>query len=216
MFRTATQKLSAFGLTLSAAIFVLSGSASAHVTVKPAEVVTAGFQTFTVSVPNEKDIATTSVELKIPDGMKYVQPTQKAGWQIDFEKDGNGLDATVKSITWSGNVVSAGFRDDFTFSGQVPEEATQLQWKAYQTYADGTVVSWDKASTGDDHESEDENSGPFSVTQVVANATADISTEEVNQVAADASSTATFALYVAIAGVLVGLAGVYFGTRKKS
>ncbi len=209
------QKLSVFGVLLGVATLAFGASASAHVVVKPAEVVTAGFQTFTIGVPNEKDISTTSVKLVIPAGLKYVQPTQKAGWQIDVEKDGTGEDATVKSITWSGNEVKAGFRDEFTFSGQVPEQATELQWKAYQTYSDGTIVSWDKASSGDDHESEDENSGPFSVTKVVADTTTDASIMKADQAAADAKSAANTALYVGIAGVIVGLAGVYLATRKK-
>lgn len=215
MLKQLSQKLSVFGVLLGVATLAFSASASAHVVVKPAEVVTAGFQTFTVGVPNEKDISTTSVKLVIPAGLKYVQPTQKAGWQIDVEKEGTGEDATVKSITWSGNEVKAGFRDDFTFSGQVPEKATELQWKAYQTYSDGTVVSWDKASSGDDHESEDENSGPFSVTKVVTDTATDASIKKADQAAADAKSAANTALYVGIAGVVVGLAGVYFGTRKK-
>lgn len=215
MLKRLSQKLSVFGVLLGVATLAFSASASAHVVVKPAEAVTAGFQTFTIGVPNEKDTSTTSVKLVIPAGLKYVQSTQKAGWQIDVEKDGTGEDATVKSITWSGNEVKAGFRDDFTFSGQVPEKATELQWKAYQTYSDGTVVSWDKASSGDNHESEDENSGPFSVTKVVADTATDASIKKADQAAADAKSAANTALYVGIAGVIVGLAGVYFGTRKK-
>lgn len=215
MFKRLSQKLSVFGALIGVATLLFSASASAHVVVKPAEVVTAGFQTFTIGVPNEKDIPTTSVKLVIPAGLKYVQPTQKAGWQIDVEKDGTGEDATVKSITWSGNEVKAGFRDEFTFSGQVPEQATELQWKAYQTYSDGTIVSWDKASSGDDHESEDENSGPFSVTKVVTDTATDASIKKADQAAADAKSAANTALYVGIAGVIVGLAGVFLATRKK-
>jgi len=214
MLKRLNQKLSVFGVLLSIATLAFSASASAHVAVKPAEVVTAGFQTFTIGVPNEKDISTTSVKLVIPAGLKHVQATQKAGWQIDVEKDGTGEDATVTSITWSGNEVKAGFRDDFTFSGQVPEKATELQWKAYQTYSDGTVVSWDKASEGG-HDEEGGNSGPFSVTKVVADTATDTSIKKADQAAADAKSAANTALYVGIAGVVAGLAGVYFGTRKK-
>jgi len=215
MKKAAVSRLLVIGVFVSIVSLAVSVPASAHVVVKPAEVVTAGFQTFTIGVPNEKDIATTSIKLTIPEGLKYVQPTQKEGWQIDIESEGNGLDATVKSITWSGNEVKAGFRDDFTFSGQVPEKTTDLQWKAYQTYSDGTVVSWDKASSGDDHESEDENSGPFSVTKVVPQTANDASLATVDKAAADAKSAASTALYVGIAGVVVGLFGVFLGTRKR-
>lgn len=204
-------------ITMSVGVLALSfgGVASAHVVVKPAEVLTAGFQTFTIGVPNEKDIPTTSIKLMIPDGLKHVSPTQKAGWQIDVEKEGTGEDAAVKSITWSGSAVEAGFRDDFTFSGQVPEKVTDLQWKAYQTYADGTLVSWDKASTGGGDE-EGGNSGPFSVTKVVSETAEDAAVKKADQAATDAKTVASNSLYVGAAGVAVGLVGVFLSTRKKT
>lgn len=214
MIKKLSQKLSVLGIVIGVTVLAFSSSASAHVVVKPAEAVTAGFQTFTIGVPNEKGVATTKIKLIIPSGLKYVQPTQKSGWKIDIEKEGKGEDAIVKSITWSGNKVNPGFRDDFTFSGQVPQEATELQWKAYQTYADGTLVSWDKVSQGD-HDDEDSNSGPLSVTKVVVNTAADTSIKNIDQAAADAKNSADTALYVAVAGVAVGFAGVYFGTRKR-
>jgi uncharacterized protein YcnI len=204
------QKLSVFGLLGGIVALVFGASVSAHVVVKPAEAVAAGFQIFTIGVPNEKDIPTTSIKLVIPDGIKYVLPTQKEGWQIDIEKEDAGPDAPVRSITWSGNEIKAGFRDEFTFSGQVSEKATELQWRAYQTYSDGTLVSWDN----DGRESEDENSGPFSVTKVVADTATDGSIRKADEVAADAKNSANMALYAGIAGVVVGLAGVYLGTRK--
>lgn len=201
-----------WGLALT---LLIATPVSAHVVVKPAEVPTAAFQTFTIGVPNEKDIPTTSVKLVMPAGLKYVQPTQKAGWQINVEKEGEGEDATVKSVTWSGNEVKPGFRDDFTFSGQVPDKATELQWKAYQTYSDGTIVSWDKASSADGHEAESETSGPFSVTKVVTDTATDISIKNSEQTANDAKSAANTALYLAMAAVVIGLIGVFLGIRKK-
>ncbi len=193
----------------------LSVTASAHVTVKPAEVVTAGFRTFTISVPNEKEISTTTVKLVVPDELKYVQPTQKVGWSIAIDAEGSGENAEVKSITWSGNEVKAGFRDEFTFSGQVPGTATELQWKAYQTYSDGTVVAWDKASSGEGHDTEDKNSGPFSVTKVVKETTDEAASINTENASNDAKRTANTALYVSVAGVVVALVGVYLGSRKK-
>ncbi len=141
------------------------GVASAHVVVKPAEVGVGAYQTFTTSVPNEKDIPVTAMKLTIPAGLKSVTPTVKPGWTIDEVKDGSGEDAVVKEITWSGGTIPAGQRDDFTFSAQAPAKPTSVQWKAYQTYEDGTVVSWDQAPTKSDDDSGDK--GPYSVTKVV-------------------------------------------------
>ena len=213
--KSAVNKVLVAGVFASVLTVAIGATASAHVTVKPAEVLTAGFQTFTVSVPNENDISTTRVKVNMPEGLKYVQPTQKSGWDIDIESEGEGESATIKSITWKGSEVKKGFRDEFTFSAQVPEKDTELHWKAYQTYSDGTVVSWDKESSGEGHDSEDENSGPFSVTKVVAETADDASAKKSEQAAADAKNTANTALYVGVAGIVVGLIGVFLASRKK-
>ena len=191
----------------------MSSSAYAHVTVKPAEVVTAGYQTFTVNVPNEKEIPTVSVKVVIPEAVAHITPTQKAGWNIAIDSEGQGEEARVTSITWDGGAISSGLRDEFTFSAQVPEKATSLEWKAYQTYSDGTVVSWDQKSEGGHGESE--NAGPLSVTEVLDESAQDAGLQAAEKAAADARSLAVTALYVAVAGVAMGLIGVYVGTRKK-
>ena len=194
----------------------LSSTAMAHVTVKPSEALTASYQTFLVSVPNEKSIPTTSIKVVIPSGVQSVTPTQKAGWQVTTDKTGTGEDATVTAITWSGGTINQGTRDEFSFSAKLPDQATELQWKAYQTYSDGTVVSWDKAGSDDrSHDSEDENSGPLSVTNVVTETGATATVNAANQAATDAKKTANWALYTGIAGVAIGLIAVFLATRKK-
>jgi len=215
MNRTAIQRNVSFvGILLGLVTLVFSATASAHVTVKPAEVVTAGFQTFTVNVPNEKTIPTTSVKVAIPSNVAHVSPTQKQGWEVTTEKEGTGENATVKSITWSGGAIGEGLRDEFSFSAQVPEKPTELRWKAYQTYEDGTVVSWDKASEGG-HGEAGGNSGPFSVTHVVSETVDTAAIKKADQAAADARTAANRSLYIAIAALVLGLVGVGLATRKK-
>jgi len=199
---------------VSALALVFSSTAFAHVTIKPGEVLTAGFQTFTVSVPNEKEISTVSVKVLIPSDVNYVTPTQKSGWEIIKETEGTGDEAVVKSITWQGGTITDGLRDEFTFSAQAPNKNTELQWKAYQTYADGTVVSWDKAEDGG-HGEGDSNSGPFSVTKVISDASEGLASTAADKAAADANKNANTALYVAIAGLFLGFIGIFLATRKK-
>lgn len=194
----------------------LSGMASAHVTVKPAEVATSSYQIFTVSVPNEKSVSTTGVKLLIPDSIKTVTPTQKAGWQIEIEKESSG-DDVVKSVAWSGGEISDGTRDDFTFSARVPSEATELEWKAYQTYSDGTVVAWDQVNSdshGHDSASGNPNQGPLSVTKVVNETDQATSAQKAEQAATNAKNAADRATYIAIAGAAVGLLAVFLATRR--
>jgi uncharacterized protein YcnI len=202
------------GVLAAVGSFLVFGQAvSAHVTVKPAEVPTSGFQVFTVSVPNEKALATTSVKLVVPDGLKHVFPTQKPGWNIAVERAGNTADGEVQAITWSGSI-GVGLRDEFSFSAQAPANQTTLQWKAYQTYSDGVVVAWDKDDTGDEHGTT-QNSGPFSVTTVAAVPAAQKAMEDAQDEAASASARATRATAAAAMAVALALGSLYFGTKAR-
>lgn len=197
------------GSIIALAVALLPQMAFAHVVVKPNEVKPGAFQNFTVSVPNEKDTPTTALKLEIPAGLKHVTPTVKQGWQINVEKEGDGEEATVKAISWSGGLVPAGLRDDFTFSAQVPSESTTLKWKAYQTYTSGTV-SWNLEENEQpktaDGKPDFSTSGPLSKTKVAAEATTPISSAE---------QTANRALYIGVAGALISLVALFLATRKK-
>jgi len=213
-------------MALAGVVVLVSGSvASAHVVVRPNEVTTASFQTFTVGVPNERDTPTLKVKLLIPDGLDHVSPTQKTGWLITLDKTGEGEAAKVTAITWAAPMgiiddtfgweagISVGMRDDFTFSAKTPASATELQWKAYQTYADGTVVSWDQAESSDGHG--DGTTGPFSVTKVVETTAQDEALANAQQAATDAKTAADWALYSGVAGIILGLTALFFATRKR-
>lgn len=187
------------GLVITFTSVIISTSALAHVTVKPTEAAPASYQTFTVSVPNEKAQPTTRLKLLIPSGVDNITPTQKPGWTIDTEKNTND---TVTSITWSGNNIDEGLRDDFTFSAKLPVTPGAIEWKAYQTYADGTVVAWDQPESNEGHSEKDK--GPFSVTAVKE----PMNTVRENDQASDTS------FYIAVAALLIALASVFFSTRK--
>ncbi len=205
------KRVLSLGLAVGICSVLLSGSASAHVVVKPVEVPTASFQTFTASTPNEKDVPVTQLKVVMPKGLKHVLPTIKAGWQIDVEKEGESEAAEVKSITWKGNTIPAGFRDDFTFSAQVPADAGKLEWKAYQSYEGGIVVAWDLAQDKQPKKADGtpdfSKSGPFSVTTLTA--------KEAAAKTAD-SGTSEWAMPFAAVGIVLGLAAIFLATRKKA
>ena len=140
---------------------VFSSSVSAHVTVKPSEVSVGAWQTFTVSVPVEKDNPTVAVRVVIPQGLESITPNVKPGWKISVKKEAD----KATEILWTGGVIPAGQRDVFDFSAHVPGSEGDLTWNAYQTYQDGSVVSWDKSAQ--DGETEGENTGPASHTRVI-------------------------------------------------
>ncbi len=166
---------------LTIAILTSAVPAFAHVAVKPNQVGVGSFQTFTVGVPNERDNPTIGLRLVLPEGIEHVSPNVKNGWNIEIVHDEKNMitdehnedhDAPVKEIIWTGGSIPAGQRDDFVFSAKVPGEETTLSWKAYQTYSDGTVISWEVEKEEDQPKDKDGNpdfskSGPASQTKVV-------------------------------------------------
>ena len=112
-------------LTFTAfAFFIFVPLAFAHVVVKPAEIPIGAFQTFMVGVPNEAETPVTELRLVIPEGVNHVTPNVKQGWDIEVKKTGEGDHAKVSEIIWSGGAIPTGQRDEFNFSGQVPETET--------------------------------------------------------------------------------------------
>lgn len=153
-------------LTSAAGIFLLSATAAfAHVIVYPNHVGVAATQEFSMAVPTEKDNSTVAIKLLIPDGLQMVVPNAKAGWTIAVKKNGTGDTAPVTEIDWTGGSIPVGQRDDFLFQAQVPAKETTLQWKAYQTYQDGSVVAWDHAPSKDP--TDDSAPPPYSTTKIV-------------------------------------------------
>lgn len=151
------------------------GTTYAHVVVKPAEVGVGAFQTFSMGVPNEKDNPTVALTLTIPGGLNYVSPNVKPGWDIEIKKNGEGENAKVTEITWTGGAIPAAQRDDFVFSAQAPTEETTLKWKATQTYEDGETVSWTHEPSKDHAENAPP---PYSTTKVINDLKKDSETEQ--------------------------------------
>lgn len=87
----------------------------------------------TVRVPNESDVATTRIEVQLPDVLAASAYQPVPGWDIS-------IDGAVMTI--SGGEIEPGQFQEFSFSGQNPERDTELSFPAVQTYADGEQVRW--------------------------------------------------------------------------
>jgi uncharacterized protein YcnI len=209
MMTTIGRKIFATIAVTGVLIGVGGGVASAHVVVKPAEVETATFQTFTTSVPSELKSPTVKVRVVVPGGVKHVTPTVKPGWTISEVKDGEGENAIVKEITWSGGEIPSGQRDEFSFSAQVPAAATTLQWKAYQTYGDGTEVAWDKAPAASKG-SDDEGVKPYSETKVVDNLS---NTGAATTAAAKTDDKSSIAMPLSILAIVLSVLALNRGSK---
>ncbi len=167
-------------VVLSSSLWLSTAPVFAHAVVKPSQAGIGSFTDFSLGVPSEKDVATTSVKLMIPEGLNFVSPIVKPGWKIEvksapdpskLDDDGNPA-KVVSEIGWTGGSIPAGQKDFFMFSAQVPAKETELVWRVIQTYADGSTVTWNlgpndpqpKDSVG---KSDFSKSGPYSKTIVV-------------------------------------------------
>ncbi|MEY8754264.1 YcnI family protein [Peribacillus frigoritolerans] len=124
-----------------AALFIFSGSAYAHVTVKPSSSAPEAWETYTIKVPVEKETATTKVTLKVPEGVTFESYQPVPGWKVTTEGDNDGH---VKTVTWAATDkgIAAGQFQQFSFVAQNPKEETKVAWDAFQYYEDGEIVEW--------------------------------------------------------------------------
>jgi uncharacterized protein YcnI len=139
---------------------------SAHVAVEPKSIGVGTFTTFVVSIPNEKETPTIGVRIVLPEGLKEVSAFAKAGWKVTTKKIGDGETAKVTELSWVDGSIEKDLRDEFKFSAQVPPNPTALAWKTYQTYQDGSVVSWDQAPKDGSNDANGD-AGPYAISQVV-------------------------------------------------
>jgi uncharacterized protein YcnI len=144
-------------------LFLFSTVASAHVTVAPKTSTTGAWETYTVKVPTEKNVPTTKITLKIPNGVEVESYQPVPGWKYSAEKDANGK---VKSFTFeaTGEGILPGQFQQFTFVAKNPDKAAKIAWDAYQYYKDGSIVEW----TGDESAQT-----PHSITDIVSGTVTD-------------------------------------------
>jgi len=192
------------GLAAMFSVLALPGIAFAHVVVTPNTVGVAAFQTFTVSVPTEKDLPTVALKLELPAGLQHVSPTVKPGWQVNLKKTGSGDNVSVTEIDWTGGSIPADFRDEFSFSAQAPAKPETLKWKAYQTYQDGSIVAWDETPG-------QSSDNPYSTTKVVN----DLSTGPAGSTSETAAAGSSLAGAYVLSGVALALAIAALMRKKK-
>lgn len=124
---------------IAATVFCLMASLvvlDAHVMVTPRESTAGAEQIYTVRVHTDGTVSTTSIELEIPEGIHVMQVASGDGFTFDVKKDGN----RIVSITWTREIKPKEFAL-FTFTAHNPQPGA-IQWKAHQTFADGSMRHW--------------------------------------------------------------------------
>ncbi|MEZ0092814.1 YcnI family protein [Streptacidiphilus sp. EB129] len=228
-------RIGATAALATAGVLLVAGPASAHVTVQPSTAAKgASDQTFSFRVPNEKDTAsTTEVQVYFPADhpIPSVLADSTPGWKADItttklktpiQTDDGAITDAVSAITWTGGSIAPGHYQDFTVDfGQLPSDADELDFKALQTYSDGTVVRW--IQTAQAGQPEPANPAPVLRLTAAANGAGSDGTPAKGGATGAAAAPVTAsgstassgddstARVLGAAGLVVGLLGVGFG-----
>jgi uncharacterized protein YcnI len=125
-------------ITVLAMTFLLSGAlAQAHVTVWPRESQPGTGERYTVRVPTEGQVATTSVELDIPPDVTVTGILVGSGYTYETRREGN----RIMAITWKQEIKPAEVAE-YVFFARNPKSGREIAWKARQHFADGTSADW--------------------------------------------------------------------------
>ena len=195
-------------------LFFFSSSAEAHVTVMPKTSTTGAWETYTLKVPVEKDMATTKVTIKVPQGVEVMSYQPVPGWTYTTEKDASGK---IKTFTFeaTGEGILPGQFQQFVYVAKNPVQATKAAWDAFQYYKDGTVVEW----TGDE-----ESDAPHSLTDIVTSSTTvqteknqTQNTEKTKTEVAEKSTETAMSLPLILSGLatVLALIALFLAIRKK-
>jgi uncharacterized protein YcnI len=109
----------------------------AHVTLRPTESQPGGEERYTVRVPTEGEVTTTSVMLEIPDGVTVIEVAPVEGGSAEAER----RDGRIVSITWKKSIPPKETAE-FVFRARNPSNGTSISWKAHQHFADGSMIPW--------------------------------------------------------------------------
>ena len=218
-------------LITSTALLAGINLAQAHAVVSPSQAGVAAFTNFSLSVPSELPMTTIAVKLLIPDGLNFITPNVKPGWKISTKTapaqgtapDGDPETSRITEIDWTGGQIPADLKDTFEFSAQVPTQPTTLAWKVYQTYQDGSVVSWDQdpdkpQAAGASGQSDFSKTGPYSRTMVINdlgnNGTTNSASANTSAAAKSAASNSTID-YIALALSVLAAILAFLALAKK-
>ena len=151
--RAVLRRFGMVGLVICAVV-VVGGPAWAHVSITPDSAPKGSFTVLSFNVPNEEATAkTTEVAIVFPTDHPIGDASVEAipGWTVKVDKkqldkpiqtDEGEVTEAVSQVTWSGGTIEPERFQQFTVEVGLPDDADSLEFKALQTYDDGTVVRW--------------------------------------------------------------------------
>jgi uncharacterized protein YcnI len=142
MTRTIGSSFAIPGLILMS-LTVLAPPVLAHVSITPRASTHGATEKYTVRIPTEGKVATTSAELEVPEGVIVETLQAPAGFKYDVVRK----DDRIVAITWQADVKPGEFIE-VAFVARNPRQGKEIVWTLRQRFADGTVTDWTKSPQG--------------------------------------------------------------------
>ena len=130
-------RIAAHGLLVAGMALLTMSAADAHVTVWPKTSTFGSYEKYTVRVPTEGKVATTSVEVELPASATFIAVGAPVGHTYELKKSGD----RVSSVVWSMRIGPGEFAE-FAFVARNPQQGEELVWRATQRFADGSSTQW--------------------------------------------------------------------------
>ena len=124
---------------VAASTVLFATSVYAHVTISPPQSKAGATQAYEVRVhnENEKDLATTSIVLDVPDGVTIVSVEKPPSGTFKTAKSG----ARITTVTWE-IAIPANKYVELPFTAKNPAAAKEIVWNVHQHLAGGSVIDW--------------------------------------------------------------------------
>jgi uncharacterized protein YcnI len=127
----------------AAGLLTTAFQAQAHTSIWPRESRLGATERYTVRVPSEGKIATTSAELEVPAGVIVEVLSVPNGWKQSVKREND----RIVSIKWEMNIPPGEFLE-FGFVARNPREGSELVWTLRQIFADGKIEDFTKGPQG--------------------------------------------------------------------
>ena len=86
--------------------------------------------------------------LTVPSGFSIDSFVPAPGWKRQVQQTGEGEDAVIQKVTWTGGHTPTGEDSLFQFLG-LPSSSGTYTFRVEQTYSDGSVVDWSGPESSD-------------------------------------------------------------------
>lgn len=111
-----------------------------HADLDPRQSAPGKWETYTLSVPTETEVATSKLRLLVPREFEIEMLEHSEVWQITKIRDERGF---IREVTWNGGSIPPQTFSTFKLLIKNPPTPGMYFWKIEQHYKDGTSATWD-------------------------------------------------------------------------